>query len=130
MSCDNYITVFRGIRITEDLSDFDRKLTDFIKTSPTSPFIASCAESFEIEKEDVNCEDLWEYLYDDKRIIWNEDLDSFFIGETLYTKEGQNDWVDLADFTELTTDIGEVTEFITKYYNNLPIKTYFISWTS
>ena len=130
MSYDNHVTVFRGVRITEDVGIFNTRMETFIRSFPTNPLIQSCAAYHQIDVADVNDEDLWEYLCDSGKVVYNEYLNSFFLGETLFSTDSENEWRDLAEFTDVTADMGEVTQLIAAYYSRLPIKNYLLMWTS
>ena len=43
MSYSNKVTVFRGVRITEDIGIFNSRLTSFIRSNLNSQLIGSCA---------------------------------------------------------------------------------------
>lgn len=129
MSYSNKVTIFRGVRITEDIGIFNSRLTSFIRSNLNSQLVGSCAEYHELERNEVEYDDLWDFLVDSGHIVWNEYLDSYFIGETCYSTDDENEWRDLGEWADLTCDLGEVQEFIDKYYNRFPVKTYLIMWT-
>ena len=130
MSYDNNITVFRGVRITEDIGVFNKRMEAFIRDCTGSQLIQSCADYHSIDISDVNDEDLWNYLCDSGQVIYNEYLDSFFLGETCYSTDNDNEWRDLEAWTDLTCDLGEIQKLIDRFYARLPIKTYLVTWTS
>lgn len=132
MSYSSFVTIIRGIAIPKaEWSEFSDRLWEF--TEFHSDLIGEAAEYHNINREDVNGDNLREYLSDSGKLIDSEYLDSLFIGLNLFTIEvcGDNRYFNLAEFVGIskTIDDDSIGEFINEYYKDYPIADYIVEWT-
>ena len=133
MSYSSFVTIVRGISIPQaEWNEFYNRLwafTDF----RSSDLIGEAAEYHNKNREDIDGDDLWEYLSNSGKLIDSECLDSFFIGLNLFTIDvyGDNRYFNLAEFVGIskTIDDDSIGEFINKYYKDYPIADYLVEWT-
>lgn len=133
MSYSSFVTIIRGIAIPKtEWEKFYNRLWEFTN-SHNSDLIGSAAEYHSKNREEIDGDDLKEYLSDTNKLIDSEYLDSFFVGLDLFTIEvyGDNRYFNLAEFTGISKTINDdpIGEFINKYFKNYPIADYLIEWT-
>lgn len=133
MSYSSFVTIIRGIAIPKaEWGEFYDRLWEFAAFKK-SDLVGETAEYHNKDREDVNGDDLWEYLKDKQKLVDSEFLDSFFVGLDLFTIEvyGDNKYFNLAEFVEIskTIDDDSIGEFIKEYYKNYPIADYLVEWT-
>ena len=109
-----------------------KKLNDFLSTDfgLNSGIVGNCAEYNNIDRKEVDGELLYEYIGEADYLIYDEFLDSDFLGKNVLTiedDEGSN-WRDLREVSEQTFDMSVIGQLV---YALFPLSTpapYLINW--
>lgn len=129
MSFEHRASIFYGIKIEKDtlIDDCHR----FIEIKPDSGLRKATADYVEKAIEDVNGDDLWDYLHDAEYLIDCEFFNDVYVGDN-YLTVGEYDncgTFELEHLTKCSTLTYSIKEFISTLYPDKVAKLWLINWT-
>lgn len=133
MGFSSFVSIVRGIKIpAENWDELYNNLWEFSENHD-SVLIDEAAEHHNKDREEIDGDDLKEYLGESGKLVWSEYLDYFFIGFNLLTIEvfGDNRHFNLTEITGIskTIDDDSISEFINKYYKDYLVNDFLVEWT-
>ena len=128
MSFEHKASIFYGVKVDKDT--FFKDCFRFIEMKPISELRKATADYAEKAVEDVDGDDLWDYLHDEDYVIDCDFLDDIYVGDN-YLTVGENDnceTFELEHLTKCSTLTFSIKEFISTLYPDKVAKLRLISW--
>ena len=128
MSYERMSSIFYGVEVNTHSLNVD--CFRFIEMKPNSELRKATADYFEKSIEEVNGDDLYDFLHDREYVIDCEFLDNMYIGDT-YLTIGNYDSChsfELEHLTKCASLTLGIKEFISTLYPDKKVKFWLINW--